>query len=80
MNNRYIAGRFQAWYTPGQIFSWLQQQRYQVFNIQYDDHWYIVEARDYDGQLVTLKVNPTTRMVCTWKLLAHHSISIAHGE
>lgn len=80
MNNRYMAGGTQAWYTPGQIFSWLQQERYQVFHIRYDEHWYIVEARDYDGQRVTLKVNPTTRMVYTWKFLANRSFSIPSVE
>ncbi len=78
MNKVNVPREPHAWYTPGQIFSWLQQQRYRVFNVRYDDHWYIVEARDHDNQWVALKVDPKTRTVFTWKLLAHNSIP--HGE
>lgn len=69
MNNLYIPGRSHAWYTPGQIFTWLQQQHFQVFSILYEDHWYVVEARDPDGTWVELKVTPKTRTIFTWKFL-----------
>ncbi|HNP60449.1 MAG TPA: hypothetical protein PKM72_06385 [Nitrospirales bacterium] len=67
MNHLYMPGETHAWYTPGQIFTWLQEQRYQVFSILYDDQWYVVEARDSDGTWVELKVTPKTRTIFAWK-------------
>ncbi|GJL69536.1 MAG: hypothetical protein NPIRA06_21710 [Nitrospirales bacterium] len=69
MNHLYMPGETHAWYTPGQIFTWLQEQRYQVFSILYDDQWYVVEARDPGGTWVELKVTPKTRTIFTWKFL-----------
>jgi hypothetical protein len=69
MNQLYLPPIPQAWCTPGQIFIWLQQQRYQVYWIQYDDQFYTVKARDPGGPYVELKVSPKTRTVFTWKLL-----------
>ncbi|WP_342348547.1 hypothetical protein [uncultured Nitrospira sp.] len=69
MSNFYMPGGTHAWYTPGQIFTWLQEQRYQVFSILYDDQWYVVEARDPEGTWVELKVTPKTRTIIAWKFL-----------
>lgn len=69
MYNFYMPGRTHPWYTPGQIFTWLQQQHFQVFSILYEDHWYVVEARDPNGTWVELKVTPKTRIIFTWKIL-----------
>ena len=69
MNNLYMSGGTHAWCTRGQIFSWLQQQRYQVFSILYDGQWYEVEALDPDGTWVELKVTPNTGTILTWKFL-----------
>ena len=69
MNNWCIPDRSHGWYTPGQIFTWLQQQHFHVFSILYEDHWYVVEARDPDGTWVELKVTPKTRIIFTWKFL-----------
>lgn len=69
MNNSYMPGRTRAWYTPGQIVTWLQQQHFQVFSILYEDHWYVVKARDPDGTWVELKITPKTRTIFTWKFL-----------
>lgn len=69
MNNLYMLDGTHTWYTPGQIFIWLQQQRYKVFSILYDNQWYVIEARDPDGIWVELKVTPNTRTIFTWKFL-----------
>lgn len=69
MNNLDIPRGIHAWYPPGQIVGWLQQQRYQVYSIVYDDQWYMVEARDPDGAWVELKIAPNTKTIFTWKFL-----------
>jgi len=67
MNTPLVSQETQTWHTPGQIFSWFQQQHYRVFVIQFEDCFYRVQAQDPDGTWIELKVDPKTKTAITWK-------------
>ncbi|GJL54251.1 MAG: hypothetical protein NPIRA02_13830 [Nitrospirales bacterium] len=56
----------QPWHSPGEVVEDLQRQQYHVYAIECEDHWYAVNAYDSQGAQVELKVNPKTRVVCSW--------------